>query len=105
MLRESDSCSDGLAVIGPHNLKIPCDDLTGEWGLLYVAHNRRPDRRGGSTMGNGAVGNVPRCPTCGSTSVEKISTASKVGAAALIGVFALGKISKTFKCKNCGYQW
>ena len=56
-------------------------------------------------MGNGDQGNVPRCPTCSSTSVEKISTGSKVGAALLVGVFALGKISKTFKCKSCGYQW
>jgi predicted RNA-binding Zn-ribbon protein involved in translation (DUF1610 family) len=51
------------------------------------------------------MANVPTCPTCGSTNVEKISTSSKVGAAVLVGIFALGKISKTFKCNNCGYQW
>ena len=52
-----------------------------------------------------SVGNLPKCPTCGSTNIEKISTSSKVGSALLVGVFALGKITKTFKCKNCGYKW
>lgn len=47
----------------------------------------------------------PKCPTCGSTQVEKISLKSKIGSAALVGVFALGKISKTFKCNDCGYRW
>ena len=47
----------------------------------------------------------PRCPACGSTNVEKISTASKVGAGIAFGVFSLGHISKTFKCKDCGYKF
>jgi RNA polymerase subunit RPABC4/transcription elongation factor Spt4 len=47
----------------------------------------------------------PRCPACGSPNVEKISTASKVGAGIAFGVFSLGHISKTFKCKNCGYKF
>lgn len=47
----------------------------------------------------------PHCPTCGSPNVEKISTASKVGKAALFGVFSLGSISKQFKCNSCGYKF
>lgn len=46
-----------------------------------------------------------KCPTCGSTNVKKISGASKVGSAVAFGVFSLGKLSKTFECKNCGYKW
>lgn len=46
-----------------------------------------------------------KCPTCGSTNVEKINGASKVGKAAVFGVLAAGSISKTFHCKNCGYRW
>lgn len=46
-----------------------------------------------------------KCPACGSTNVEKISAASKVGAGIAFGVFSLGHISKTFKCKNCGYKF
>jgi predicted Zn-ribbon and HTH transcriptional regulator len=56
-------------------------------------------------MENSEQLNVPRCPTCQSTKIEKISKKSKVGSAVLWGVFALGKVSKTFKCKNCGYSW
>lgn len=46
----------------------------------------------------------PKCPTCGSTNIEKISTTSKV-----VGATMFGLLSKTarsqFKCKNCGYKW
>lgn len=48
--------------------------------------------------------NTPKCPTCGSTSLDKI-TAFDRGVAA--GAFGL--ISKTarsqFQCKKCGYKW
>ena len=47
---------------------------------------------------------IPTCPTCGSTNVEKISTAAKVGGAAMFGL--LSKTARSqFKCKNCGYKW
>lgn len=48
---------------------------------------------------------IPKCPTCQSTNVEKISLKSKAGKVALVGIFAIGKVSKTFKCNTCGYQW
>lgn len=48
---------------------------------------------------------VVRCPSCKSTNVKKISSASKAGSALMWGVFAMGKISKTYECKNCGYRW
>lgn len=49
--------------------------------------------------------NVPKCPTCNSDKITKISTANKVGSVAFLGVFSLGHISKTFKCDHCGYKW
>lgn len=49
--------------------------------------------------------NIPKCPTCQSTNVAKISLANKAGKVALVGVFAIGKVSKTFKCNACGYEW
>ncbi len=58
---------------------------------------RRPSRSPDS--------NIPKCPTCGSPNIQKISTSSKVGKAVLFGVFAMGDIIKTFKCNRCGYQW
>lgn len=49
--------------------------------------------------------NVPKCPICGSTNIEKISLGNKVGSVALIGVFAVGHITKTYKCKNCNAKF
>lgn len=45
------------------------------------------------------------CPTCGSKNIKKISKGNKVGSAVLWGVFSIGKISKTFECKDCEYRW
>jgi len=46
----------------------------------------------------------PKCPTCGSTNIEKISTIAR---GMSLGMFGLA--SKTarsqFMCKNCGYKW
>ncbi len=48
--------------------------------------------------------NRPKCPTCGSTDINKISTASKIIGAATFGL--LSKTAKSqFKCSNCGYKW
>ena len=48
--------------------------------------------------------NTPKCPTCGSTNIEKISTTSKVVGGALFGLFS-SNVRKTMHCKNCGYKW
>ena len=47
---------------------------------------------------------VPKCPTCGSTNVEKISTAQKALGFALVGLFS-SNLGKTMHCKDCGYKW
>jgi len=49
--------------------------------------------------------NKPRCPTCGSTNIERISFKSKVGKVALFGVFAIGRVAKSYKCNHCKHQW
>ncbi len=48
--------------------------------------------------------NKPKCPTCGSTNVKKISTVSKVAGASMFGLFSKTARSQ-FKCNNCGYKW
>lgn len=48
--------------------------------------------------------NIPKCPTCGSTNVEKISTAKKAFGFAMVGLFS-SNLGKTMHCKNCGYKW
>lgn len=46
----------------------------------------------------------PRCPTCGSTRVKKISMTSKAVGGAMFGIFS-SNIRNTFKCESCGYKW
>ena len=46
----------------------------------------------------------PKCPTCGSTKVEKISTLNRAVSIGMVGL-ASDKIGKQFCCKNCGYKW
>lgn len=48
---------------------------------------------------------LPKCPTCGSTNLKKISGLSKAGSVALWGVFAAGRTSKTWHCNKCGAEW
>lgn len=47
---------------------------------------------------------APKCPTCGSSNISKISISSKI-----LGAVSLGLFSKTAKsqfiCHNCGYKW
>lgn len=48
--------------------------------------------------------NEPKCPTCCSTNIKKISTTSKVFSAAMLGLFSKTAHSQ-FQCNNCGYKW
>lgn len=48
--------------------------------------------------------NKPKCPTCQSTNLKKISSTSKVVNTAVWGIFGT-KRHKTFHCNNCGYEW
>ena len=47
---------------------------------------------------------IPKCPTCQSTNIEKISTASKAVNTTIFGLLGTKRF-KTFRCKNCGYEW
>ena len=48
--------------------------------------------------------NIPQCPTCRSTNVNKISTVKKAAGFLTVGVFS-SNLGKTMECKNCGYKW
>lgn len=48
--------------------------------------------------------NVPKCPTCGSINIQKISASAKLGGAMMFGIFS--KTAKSqWKCRNCGSKW
>lgn len=48
--------------------------------------------------------NKPKCPTCNSPNIEKISTGSKIISGMAFGLFSKNAKS-TFRCKNCNYKW
>ena len=48
--------------------------------------------------------NLPTCPTCGSTNIQKISGLNRAAHGYMFGLFS--KTAKSqFCCKNCGYKW
>lgn len=47
---------------------------------------------------------MPKCPTCQSTNIRKMSGLERGASISIFGVFSK-KINKTFKCGNCGYTW
>ena len=48
--------------------------------------------------------NQPKCPTCGSTNIRKISSSKKIA-----GAIGFGLLSKTarsqYECLDCKYKW
>lgn len=52
----------------------------------------------------GRSDNRPKCPTCGSTNIEKISVGKKLGGGFLFGIFS-SDVRNTMHCKDCGAKW
>ena len=48
--------------------------------------------------------NIPKCPTCGSTNIKKISAGSRWLSTGLFGISS-SKMGKSMECKNCGYKF
>lgn len=46
----------------------------------------------------------PKCPTCGSTDLRKVSVGAKAVSVGLFGIFSQ-KVKKTWHCNSCGYEW
>ena len=47
---------------------------------------------------------VPKCPTCGSSDLSKVSTMAKAGSVMMWGLLSQ-KVKKTWHCNNCKYEW
>ena len=48
--------------------------------------------------------NTPKCPTCGSTNVHKISGTKRWFSTGILGL-ASSDIGKSMQCSDCGYKW
>ena len=51
-----------------------------------------------------ANSNLPKCPTCGSTNISKLSTVNRAVHGAAFGLFSKTARSQ-WKCNNCGNLW
>ena len=59
---------------------------------------------GGVSWVDDKIGNKPKCPTCGSINIQKISASAKLGGTMMFGIFS--KTAKSqWKCRNCGSKW
>lgn len=47
---------------------------------------------------------VPKCPTCQSIDIKKVSVTSKAGSVFMWGLLSQ-KVKKQWHCNNCGYEW
>lgn len=47
---------------------------------------------------------VPKCPTCGSTKIKRISALNRAAHGYAFGLFSKTARSQ-FECKNCGYKF
>lgn len=55
---------------------------------------------------NKSNNSLPKCPTCGSENVRRISSGEKIGSTLMLGIFS-NKRKQQFEClnPNCGYKW
>lgn len=74
-----------------------------EYEKMIKEARARALARGVGTSSN-YVPNEPKCPTCGSTLVKRLSALSRGASVAVWGATS-NKFNKSFECKNCGYTW
>lgn len=46
-----------------------------------------------------------KCPNCRSKNVKRIGMTNKISSFALFGIFSIGKVIKSYECKDCKYKW
>lgn len=78
--------------------------LTCEGCEKQVSNIIVPRRPEGWFLINGQSNIQPKCITCGSANITKISTASKVGSVAMWGLLSR-KVHKQWHCNACGSEW
>jgi len=87
-------------------LRTPCCGSKHSWYDDVVSMFRQHGR-GNSVQQIAAVQSSMqniKCPVCGSTKVNKISTANRVASVFAFGL-ASSKIGKQYQCLNCKHKW
>lgn len=55
-------------------------------------------------MAKAEEANLPKCPVCNSSNIEKISVGKKIKGSMLFGLFS-NDAKKQMRCKDCGYKF
>ena len=85
------------------------DKIVEEWsskGIIPPVFNGKTSTWEDEVKNNSnpTQSNIPKCPTCGSTNLSKVSTMSKAGSVFMWGLLSQ-KVKKTWHCNNCKYEW
>lgn len=73
--------------------------------FYYGGYGEDMTPEGSTEYNKEIVLNIPKCPICQSTNLKKISGWSKSMSTMVWGVFAAGRVSKTWHCNNCDSEW
>lgn len=74
--------------------------LTDEERAYFAEHTPSKASRDASVKAT-----APKCPTCTSANVRRITGGRKLGRLAMIGPFAIPKALKSYECLNCKARW
>lgn len=104
---------DGKLDISPLHISSLIQDLSSldwnnskELAKIIIETQQIPKEYNGKTEVTTPYSNAnsPKCPTCQSSNLHKISTTSKAVNTVAFGLLGT-KRNKTFHCNNCGYEW
>ena len=92
-----------------NDLVITSPNFDADWfqrkdKILEDRRKRYDEKRKKEKAFQNEQSNIPKCPTCSSTDIKKISMTSKAVNTAIFGLFGT-KRHKTFHCNNCNYEW
>ena len=92
-----------------NDLVITSPNFDADWfqrkdKILEDRRKRYDEKRKKKKAFQNEQSNIPKCPTCSSTDIKKISMTSKAVNTAIFGLFGT-KRHKTFHCNNCNYEW
>ena len=97
-----------LEMLDKTNLDVKvADKIVLEWsskGEIPPVFNGKESTWNEDIKKTSSQSNIPKCPTCGSTNIEKISGIKRWVTTGLFGV-ASGDLGKTMVCRNCGFKF
>lgn len=101
---EKDTDTHPLHLVGIINHKTSLDWNASKELIDIVLETKKIPTNFSGTIEVKQVNSTPKCPTCQSTNIKKISTTVKATNTVLFGLLGT-KRHKTFHCNNCGYEW